>query len=125
MNLRPTLYKDVPGPSLRLLSLASSADLRPAVARLFTASCASNKRKSDLRCSLWAVCDAGNGRQAGLPVIEASSVAGVGKSAAAIAPATATGIAEAATATVGPATPAAVAPGSDVRMDVHRSLEQG
>ena len=61
----------------------------------------------------------------GLPVSEASSVAGVGKPAAAIGPATATGIAEAATATVGPATPAAVAPGSDVRMDVHRSLEQG
>ena len=46
---------------------------------------------------------------AGLPVNKASPVAGVGKSAAAIAPATS----------------AAVSPGSDVRMDVHRSLEQG
>ena len=48
----------------------------------------------------------------GLPVSEASPVAGIGKSAAAIAPATATGVPEstAATASIGPATSAAVAP---------------
>jgi len=63
----------------------------------------------------------------GLPVSEASSIAGVGKSTAAIAPAAASGIAEAsaAHATVGPATSAAVAPGRDVRMFVGCLLEQG